>query len=528
MEPVKRQQPESEKQATLEKVRPELNLEKWPVWHPTNSRSAPKPKILKREVELPDGTKAIAQVRVGFTDQGMLTTDDQKVLYALVRQWELRGKESEFTFFSLQGLAKTLRRQWGKNVIESLQRSLLRLRVTPFYWKNAYYDKSSKETVSLLDPFSILSDLKIIKRSSDGHVTKAAGYFKFNDFILNNLRTNHTKPIILDVVMAFKSDIAQLLYLRLDLLLSNKTRYERCTKELFEDLALEGKAYKNISNRRQILERALKELRGKPISTGTISTAILEPTKDGSDYKLVVTKSRAMVELEDGAEDNREEMPVMVSEPQAKNEERVQAEELVKLYFQLFHKAEQPHIESRALGQAYSILTRCGYENAKFVIEYAHREAPKTNFIPKTFGGILQYENEALAARESEVREAAKREADTRARQEADALKAETERLNEAYQTYRTQVITDHINATYAPEVFLELVEKKKQELTTAKPGLFTNWEPETIKTYTLRMIRADLAATIPMDSFEEFCAKQQGSQTPEPAAIAQTSIEDR
>ncbi|HET7425012.1 MAG TPA: hypothetical protein VFJ92_15720, partial [Gemmatimonadales bacterium] len=52
----------------------------------------------------------------------------------------------------------------------------------------------------------------------------------------------------------------------------------------------------NLSNRKQKLELALTELRGKPLTTGKITTAKLEPTKDGADFKLVVRKGKAKAE----------------------------------------------------------------------------------------------------------------------------------------------------------------------------------------------------------------------------------------
>ena len=138
--------------------------------------------------------------------------------------------------------------------------------------------------------FNILADLKIIKRRVDGHITREAGYFKFNDFILKNIFNNYSKPVLLEVVLSFKSEIAQLLYTHLDLMLARRTTYERKTRELFDDLGLDGKAYRNVSNRVQKLKPALEELTGVRLSTGFIVSATLEKTADGKDYKIVIVK----------------------------------------------------------------------------------------------------------------------------------------------------------------------------------------------------------------------------------------------
>ena len=79
-------------------------------------------------------------------------------------------------------------------------------------------------------------------------VNKEVGYFRFDDFILKNLLANYTKPVLLDTVLSFESEIAQILYTYLDLILYDKPTYERRTKELFEDLELNGKTYRNLSD----------------------------------------------------------------------------------------------------------------------------------------------------------------------------------------------------------------------------------------------------------------------------------------
>jgi hypothetical protein len=77
----------------------------------------------------------------------------------------------------------------------------------------------------------------------------------------------------------------------------------RVLLELFDDLGLEGKAYRNASNRVQKLKPALQELIGVRLSTGFIASAKLEKTVDGKDYKIVVTKSPQQL-LAFVAEDN--------------------------------------------------------------------------------------------------------------------------------------------------------------------------------------------------------------------------------
>src|SRR5215831_17723152 len=272
--------PQQPTKTSVEKIRPDLNLEKWSIWQPSKSKTKPRARIFRREIVLPDGRKVSAEVEVGFTQKGMLTTEDQKTFYALIKIWEEKGKPTEQTFYSSRGLARILKKGWGTNVIESTGQSLLRLRMTPLIWRNSYHDSARKDVIEELDPFNILSDLKVIRRKSDGHVTQEYGYFKFNDFILANLLNHYTKPLLLDVVLGFKSELAQILYTHLDLIMARRDHYERRTKELFEDLGLDGESYKHASKRKQALLNALKELKGVRLTTGVITTATLERTKD--------------------------------------------------------------------------------------------------------------------------------------------------------------------------------------------------------------------------------------------------------
>ena len=100
--------PQQPTKTSVEKIRPDLNLEKWSIWQPSKSKTKPRARIFRREIVLPDGRKVSAEVEVGFTQKGMLTTEDQKTFYALIKIWEEKGKPTEQTFYSSRGLARIL------------------------------------------------------------------------------------------------------------------------------------------------------------------------------------------------------------------------------------------------------------------------------------------------------------------------------------------------------------------------------------------------------------------------------------
>jgi hypothetical protein len=257
----------------------ELNLEKWSIWEPSSSKKLPRARIMERQRILEDGSYVTAKVEIGFTQHGNLSTRDQKIYYVLFKLWDDAGRPETPVTFSLQKIARELGEEWGSTVRRSITRSLIQLRGVLFVWENSYFDKSSGENIELLDTFNILSEMSIARRSKKLHATTEMCLFQF-----------HTTPLFLATVLSFKSEIAQILYPRLDLLLADKKHYERRTKELFEELGLEGETYRHRSARKRVIEKAFEELRGVPLTTGCIASATVEPTKDDTDFKIVIHK----------------------------------------------------------------------------------------------------------------------------------------------------------------------------------------------------------------------------------------------
>src|ERR1700694_3708098 len=88
----------------VEKIRSELNIEKWPaIWQPSKSKNKPALRVMEREVSAADGNRVISRVEVGFTQLGTLSTEEQKMLYVLIKLWEDSGKPETQVFFSSRG-----------------------------------------------------------------------------------------------------------------------------------------------------------------------------------------------------------------------------------------------------------------------------------------------------------------------------------------------------------------------------------------------------------------------------------------
>src|SRR5260370_19089389 len=73
----------------VEKIRSELNIEKWPaLWQPAKSKNRPALRAMERETTTHDGNRIVSRVEVGYTQLGTLTTEEQKMLYRLIKLWE--------------------------------------------------------------------------------------------------------------------------------------------------------------------------------------------------------------------------------------------------------------------------------------------------------------------------------------------------------------------------------------------------------------------------------------------------------
>ena len=164
--------------------------------------------------------------------------------------------------------------------------------------------------------------------------------------------------------------------------MARRTHYERNTRDLlYDDLGLEGESYQNPSNRKQILERALAELRGVRLTTGVITSATIEKTKDRKDYKIIIHKSaQQQVPPNDYPVEHREgELPAGTAEELASingedstlradnmpNQSTVaptstrletQARDLVLYFYKCFHETEKVYPPSKAIRSISSSL----------------------------------------------------------------------------------------------------------------------------------------------------------------------------
>jgi len=388
----------------VEKIRSELNIEKWPaIWQPAKSKNKPALRTMEREITK-DGNRIVSRVEVGYTQLGTLSTEEQKMLYVLIKLWEEGGKPDTQVFFSTRGLARMLKKKgWGTNVIDAITKSLRKLRTVPIEWINSYYDQSKQGAV-VVDrrPLTLLGDLRVIERRQDGAVNSSQGYFKFDDHVLNNMQLNYTKPVCIEEFFKLRSEIAQLIYSHIDLMLFDKSRYERRSRELFDDLGLKNHEYNHMYERKRAIEKALKELEGIRLSSGTLRTATIEKTVDGKDYKVAFVKGAIAASIDvTSSEKLIEPAPqgsvVIHNYSKTENALVSQAQQLVLRFYNLFHGVETHEAKSKETAQALALISQHGLERSRHLIAFAKDAASASNYPLQTFGGILQYTSRALA-----------------------------------------------------------------------------------------------------------------------------------
>lgn len=390
---------ENQKFAIAEIVRGDLNLEKSPsIFVPAQGRGQLKDRTIEWTRKISDGGTVLSTIDISpSVKYGNLNTEDQKVLYALIKMWNEKGRP-EVLVFSLRDLARTLEKSWSAKTYNSLKDSLFRLRGTLFVWTKAYYDGATEDYYDELDSFTILSELKIAKRTKDKSITVEACKIRFNEHLDKNLRSKYTQPTFYNQIIKFKSGLAQLIYQQLELVMHDKIRYERNSEGLFiEDLKLDSVDFKYPSGRKRALEIAVKELQNVPIPSGIVNASV-EQTKDKSDYKLVVIKELQQLlglkysEDQQQPETNQNITPPEQPAPTLTKPALSLAQQIIVFFLEKFRvKRKTPLKKELYTAQGWIEQYNLDLEKAQVFISRCKVWAAETDFDVQNFAGLKQY-----------------------------------------------------------------------------------------------------------------------------------------
>jgi len=270
-------------------IRTELNFDRYPIF--TTSKYKAKSREIVEVAKTPHGEIIERRVIIGKTDKGVevgtLGTSHQKTFYLLQHFWQQAGYP-EKTTLSLYQLIKHLKLNRSGKTRRLVKGWLADLRQIPITWFNSFYDAELGD-FRLTDYRTVLSYL-VIAEYKKGEPTKAAAAFTLDENIRRNLLARHTHPLLIDVYISFKSEYAQLLYPYIDRRLAKTTSFEATLTNLWQFLGLSNDAIRYPAERKAKLQPAFTELKGKPLSTGTLVDIKVEKTADGHDYKAIFIK----------------------------------------------------------------------------------------------------------------------------------------------------------------------------------------------------------------------------------------------
>jgi hypothetical protein len=230
---------------------------------------------------------------------GVLTTRHQRALFVLQHLWQqqgghlatLDGKRSAVLTCSSWQLEEHLFGSHGGEEKRMAKRIIHELNSIPIKIEN-YVDRdgyvSNFETNGLIRGYTFASS----RRVQDGQMGFPWVEIYLGPLVVKAFEENEIKPLHLGVVRGFKSDIAALLYPKLDYLLSLHDETEHRLDGLVQKLGLTGEQLEQRSYRLRKFNRPIEELKGKPLSSGGELLVDVKPTTDGQDWKLVATRSR--------------------------------------------------------------------------------------------------------------------------------------------------------------------------------------------------------------------------------------------
>ncbi len=440
-------------------IRAELNLCKLLfIWE--TSKSKKKSKVVEQKEVLSDGSVKIKRITIeSVGEKGTLLTVKKhfKTLLALIKLYEDAGRPEKVTF-GVHQLAEILDLSWGRSTYRYLKEALEGLRKVPLTFENIFYNKQTGKTEEFIKIFNWLEDLEIYGRLKNKQPNFSISAYTFNKYIRQNILNNYTKPLFLNTITGFKTEIAILLYNHIDLVMADKNCYERNLKNLIEvDFKLDGN-YPSPGHRKILFSKPIKELEGVKLTTGILTGIRLEKTKDGKDYKIVCRKS--LPSLADVGKESEE-----LAAPT-----ETQALDLVSYFHTQINPQSQHKATGKELRQAQDLLDQYGGEISRQIINYSVKQAQETNFKMQFFGAALNYIPQAI--------DHIKKEEERQKRDQAEKrVQEKNEEQGRRYKEYLRQETERYINSIPEEQYKAEL-EEVKQNLLKQRPWIkATHWD---------------------------------------------------
>jgi len=460
--------------------------------------------IEKNKIKIDEGTKRIGKdemnlIELPFT---LLAKRNPKRLKTIEREWigrDEKGKERKFykiitgsdkwglpTFIGeevyLACMEVSHRQEFRDRTVSTTQYELLSIMKWPLndgrsyerlikafnqlggVWitTNAFWD--NQEKIYKKVGFGIISNYEFFVNERKGKKGRYSsqpslplGYFRWDDILFQSIQKGHIKTIDTKLYFSLKSYISKRLYRFVDKRLYNQESFEIDLFRLaFDKLEMTGEAYKHPSKVIQNLQPAIKELKERGIANIKIKQSQSE-----SGYKVCcspITKPQMLVE----------------TEVTTQNPAPSKAEELVNYFHSKLKPDNNNHQPTqKEIQQAQDLLSEYNEEEIKYIIDYALKEAKKTNFQMCYFGAVLNYVKDAIF----QLEEKKKWEEEEKAR-----LKKQRElaKLREEYENYKKEKLNSYLSQMSS--------EEKEQEIEKIKQNFLKNfaicrrWDEKTLR----------------------------------------------
>lgn len=391
-------------------ARVETNFERLPIWSPKPKRGTTfvsSKAIALEPHRLPDGKLVNRKIEiVPSAKYGYPTVQTQEYWNALQYLWHQAPNDTgKIEFSRRQIIEGVLGKTYGRQTRRALDLSINQLGHTGFTLSSVFYDKEHDTTHKELRQFHLITDLSLTERKKQGEVIRDKCSITLHPLVVSNLLSGYYKPILLSVLTHLKSDTARLLYRKLDSHFTHYAKYEISTERFFREQGILGDDYKYASNRKRILEKAIKELIGKDTSSGvSIGSYSLLKTTDKKDWKLIAFAGKRTKGIPKPPPEKMDSPPKEGPPQQSKDQQPTPVEDealQALVYFdKVFGLTEHTgnQYSQGVVKKAAELVKQYGLEKVKYLIKYANKKAPETNYKPKTFNGIVKYLDDALLA----------------------------------------------------------------------------------------------------------------------------------
>lgn len=223
---------------------------------------------------------------------GVLTTRHQQGLLAIQHIWQIQGgrlvnlNSKRFGTVSCSSwqLEEALFGSHGGRQVQLVRQVVQEVASIPVKIEN-YVDHDGHLATLDLTGF-IHGRFASSRRVSEGPWVEML----IDPLLVTSFERNEVKPIDLEILRGFNSDIAALLYPKIDYMLASHERTELRLDGLVKKLGLTAKRLREKSYRHSKFEGSVNELNGKALSHGGELVVRLEPTADGEDFKIVAEK----------------------------------------------------------------------------------------------------------------------------------------------------------------------------------------------------------------------------------------------